>query len=124
MLRAEASEDSTPLATIACGAPVGVLDSAIGARFVRAYVEGRVGFALAASIGAEDNPVCTGQTITRAAQVALVAALAMELTAHRDAFAEDSGPCRCPSDLARDGSTCGARSSFSKLGGIDPADCI
>lgn len=123
-LRVEPRDDSSQLASIVCGAPVALLDSAIGARYVHIYVDGRQGFALAESVGAQDRPRCLGETVTPGLQAAMVDALIAELTENAVAPQLESGPCECPSDRASDGSRCGARSSFSRLGGADPADCI
>ena len=38
----------------------------------------------------------------------------------RESIASYPGPCACPYNLARNGSRCGGRSAYSKLGGYDP----
>lgn len=38
----------------------------------------------------------------------------------RDAYYRTGHPCACPDDLARNGSRCGGRSAYSRLGGASP----
>lgn len=38
----------------------------------------------------------------------------------RDSIASYPGNCPCPYNVARNGSSCGARSAYSKPGGYDP----
>lgn len=124
VLLAEARNDSARLDDIVCGAPIAVIESALGAQYVRVHVNGRQGFVPVNSLGAQDSPRCIGQAITRATQTAMLNALISELTARDITLPDQFGPCRCPTDRASDGRLCGGRSSFSRLGGLDPAECI
>jgi hypothetical protein len=58
----------------------------------------------------------------RKVEAALTAAAiaAIIVQASRDQYHATGGPCACPDDTARNGSSCGGRSAYSRPGGAAP----
>jgi hypothetical protein len=68
-----------------------------------------------------DNPA-RGPDTKRKVEVGLTAAAiaAIIIQASRDQYHAGGRPCACPDDTARNGSSCGGRSAYSRPGGAAP----
>jgi hypothetical protein len=73
-----------------------------------------------AKAGSSDKPAAPDTK--RKVEVALTAAAiaAIIVQASRDQYHATGKPCACPDDTARNGSSCGGRSAYSRPGGAEP----
>jgi hypothetical protein len=123
--RSEPRPAAPTIGNVRCGEPVGLIEANIGAPYARVVIaDGRSGYLPVQSIGADANPVCSQPLLDGAREIAIRAvidALSEELRLRGQIY---DGNCRCPGDLASNGSRCGDRSAFTRLGGVDPRNCL
>jgi hypothetical protein len=60
----------------------------------------------------------TKRKVETALSAAAIAAIIVQ--ASRDQYHATGRPCACPDDTARNGSSCGGRSAYSRPGGAEP----
>jgi hypothetical protein len=124
---AEPQSGSARLTSLACGAPVVVVETQRSAPYARVvFAEDRSGYVVAAAIG-PTQPQCAAATSTAEVPAAAISALiatARALLAEIVRNHQQVGRCQCPQDLASNGSLCGNRSAYVRLGGEDPQHCV
>jgi hypothetical protein len=77
----------------------------------------------AAKADLSDKPARTdnnGKVDPAMTAVAIAAIVVIIIKASRDQYHATGKPCACPDERARDGSTCGLRSAYSRRGGAPP----
>ena len=119
--------DAEVFTTFPCGEAVALIESAIGAPYVHVVVHERHGYMLAENISSNAAPECARNASPSLPSTELSAStieLAQALLADLSRGEAEYGPCRCPTDLARDGRRCGLRSAYSRQGGQTPEKCL